>query len=351
MIELDGSHGEGGGQMVRTALALSAVTGKAFRITNIRAGRPEPGLKAQHLNCIEGIKQLCGAKVDGATIGSSTLEVIPGTLKPGILTINIGTAGSISLVLQSLILPALFAGKVKIQLTGGTDVAWAMPIDYVTNVLLPHLRKYAEIACTVEQRGYYPAGGGRVTVTIKPKFELAYGDELLALLPKIQLTKQGTLLNCKGISHASGDLAPSQVAERQASAAREVLQQLSPTQITHEYMPTALSTGSGITLWAQFGSSAGMDFGNPVILGADALGKRGVSAEQVGREAAQRLVTAVQSKACVDAHLADNLIPFLGVFGGEITVAEITEHTRTNIAVTEAFLEKKFSVEGTTIRA
>lgn len=353
MLEFDGSMGEGGGQIIRTALALSAVTGKAFRVTNIRANRPEPGLKAQHLHCIEGIKQLCDARVDGAELGSSMLEVIPQQLRAGTITLDVGTAGSLGLVLQAVLLPAFFTkGRVKFQLQGGTDVAWAMPIDYFTHVLIPHLRKYADITVTVEKRGYYPAGGGKVEVTVKSKFELSYGDELLSLLPKIVLREQGKLLNIKGISHASADLAAAQVAERQASAAREVLATFgAPIQIHTECVPGTLSPGSGITLWAQFGSAAGMDFGNPIILGSDQLGKRGVPAEQVGKEAGQKLAAAIRSGACVDAHLADNLIPFLGIFGGEMRIEEITEHTRTNIAVTEQFLGKRFAISGNTISA
>lgn len=349
MLEFDGSMGEGGGQIIRTALALSAVTGKAFRVTNIRASRPEPGLKAQHLHCIEGIKQLCDAKVQDGALGSSTLEVIPQQLHAGTIALDVGTAGSLGLVLQAVLLPALFAkGRVKFQLQGGTDVAWAMPIDYFTNVLIPHLRKYADITVTVEKRGYYPAGGGKVEVMVKPKFELSYGDELLSLLPKIALQQQGKLLNIKGISHASADLTAAQVAERQANAAREVLMAFgAPIHIHTEYSSTQ-SSGSGITLWAQFGSAAGMDFGNPIILGSDQLGKRGVPAEQVGKEAGQKLAAAIESGACVDAHLADNLIPFLGIFGGKMRVETITEHTRTNIVVMEQFLQKKFIIANDT---
>src|SRR3989344_4747088 len=143
MLEFDGSMGEGGGQMLRTALALSAVTGKAFRMQKIRANRPEPGLKAQHLHCIEGIKQLCDAQVEGGELGSSSVEVIPRAIHAKTLSIDVGTAGALGLILQCLVPATLFAkGKVGMQLRGGTDVPWAMPMDFFSNVLVPQLRKY-----------------------------------------------------------------------------------------------------------------------------------------------------------------------------------------------------------------
>ncbi|MBS3176870.1 RNA 3'-terminal phosphate cyclase, partial [Candidatus Woesearchaeota archaeon] len=170
MIEIDGSHGEAGGQIVRTALALSVLCGKAFRITNIRQGRPEPGLKAQHVQCIEALKKLCVCDVEGATLGSSTLTFTPGKFLPKNIEVNIGTAGSITLLLQSILLPCMFASKpITLKIMGGTDVKWAMPVDYFKEVLVPQLRRYCDIDIKVIKRGYYPKGGGVVEISFRPK--------------------------------------------------------------------------------------------------------------------------------------------------------------------------------------
>ena len=147
MIELDGSYLEGGGQIVRTALALSCITQKAFEVTNIRKGRKKPGLKNQHLFCIKALEELCNAKTGHAELGSEKLRFIPGKIKPKTLSIDIGTAGSISLLLQSLFIPTIFAkSKIKIKITGGTDVSWSPQFDYLQQVIIPQLRKYADIS-------------------------------------------------------------------------------------------------------------------------------------------------------------------------------------------------------------
>ena len=138
MLKIDGSYGEGGGQIIRTALALSTITGKGFEAINIRQGRKQPGLKAQHLHCIKALEELCGAKAEHSELGSSTLKYKPGKIKGKDIKIDIGTAGSISLLLQAVLLPCFFADKkVKLDIIGGTSGKWAMPFDYFNNVLVP----------------------------------------------------------------------------------------------------------------------------------------------------------------------------------------------------------------------
>ena len=138
MIELDGSSGEGGGQIIRTALAMSAITGKAFRIINIRKNRDNPGLANQHLYCVKAVKELCDAQVEGAELGSEKLEFYPRKIKPQTLSIDIGTAGSVTLLMQSLLPICIMSdGKFRIRAKGGTDVRWSMPYDYMANVLFP----------------------------------------------------------------------------------------------------------------------------------------------------------------------------------------------------------------------
>jgi len=341
MIVLDGSYKEGGGQIVRTALALSTILQKPFEITNIRKGRTKPGLKNQHLSCIKALEQLCNAKTKGAELGSTYLKYEPGEVKPKTLSIDIGTAGSITLLLQSLLIPSILASsKIRLKITGGTDTLWSPQFDYLTQVILPQLKKYAEIESSLIKRGYYPKGNGKVDIKIKPKFSL---ENLQA--PKINLTEQHNIIQIKGISHASIDLQKANVAERQAKAAKLALNSLNcPINIRAEYCET-LSTGSGITLWAIFSKNPEeIDFDNPIIIGADSLGERGKRSEQVGKEAADTLLNQINSKAPVDSHLADNLIPFLALTGGKIKTSEITSHSYSNIYVCEKFLDIKFKI-------
>jgi len=354
MITLDGSIG--GGQIVRTALAFSSLTGKPFRITNIRATRENPGLKAQHVHCIKALQQLCGAKVDGEEIGSKELLYIPGKISAKNLTVDIGTAGSITLLLQCVLLPCMFAQKTHtLTLIGGTDTMWSMPIDYFTHVVVPQFRRVCALNVKVLKRGYYPKGGGKVEITIKPvvkrnEFDSFEGVQAALKHTAFSITKQGDLISIKGVSHASKDLANAQVAERQASAAQQALRSLNiPIDISTQYVDT-FSTGSGITLWAIFSNSDDIDVENPIRLGADSLGAPRKSSEQVGQEAADQLLKEIKSKAPVDQHLADNLIPLLALCKpSTLKTSTITEHTKSNIKAVEAFLGKTFSLEGNII--
>lgn len=351
MIILDGSSGEGGGQIVRTALALSSLTRQPFRVKNIRAGRPDSGLKAQHVHCVKALQQLSSAKADGAEIGGQELLYVPGKMAAKNITIDIGTAGSVTLLLQAVLLPCMFAQKTHtLTLTGGTDTEWSMPIDYFTHVLVPQLRRVCGIEVKTLKRGYYPKGGGTVQITIKPEikrneFETFEAFHAALKHKAFSLLEQGELVSIKGTSHASKALAGAQVAERQARAAKQALLRFkTPIDISIEYSDT-LSTGSGITLWAIFSNNAGdVDIENPVRLGADSLGAPGKSSEKVGQEAADKLIKEIESKAPVDSHLADNLIPLIALCRpSSIIVSQITSHARTNMQVVEAFLGKTFS--------
>lgn len=353
MITLDGSYGEGGGQIVRTALALSTLTGKSFEVTNIRKGRCSSGLKAQHLYCIKALKELCDAKTNDVDIGSEELRFIPGKIKSKNLKIDIGTAGSITLLLQSLVLPCSFANKkIKLNIKGGTDGKWAMPFDYFNDVFIPHLRKIVDINVKLLKRGFYPKGGGEIEIIINPEYKLNDYKNFNEFLHKIKggkknridLIEQQKLLQIKGVSYASKELENANVVERQAKSAEVVLSKLnSIVNIRNEYC-SSLSVGTGVVLWGVFGNEE-VDFDNPVILGADALGERGKKAEVVGQEAAKNLIKEIDSRAAVDSHLEDNLIPYMALFGGKIKVSELTNHTKTNIYVVEKFLDVKFEID------
>ncbi len=356
MIYLDGSYKEGGGQIARTALAFSTITQISLEIDNIRSGRKDAGLKPQHLFCIKTLEQLCNAKIGGAEIGSSKLRYIPDKIKGKSLDVDIGTAGSISLLMQALLLPCFFANKtIKLKLKGGTNTKWSMPIEYFQEVFIPHVKKFCEkIDVKLIKRGYYPKGGGEVEITIKPKFKLADYPSFDAFLGatrkqnlSIDNTEQHHLLQIRGVSHASKHLEDAQVAERQAKTAKFLLNKYRvPVNIRTEYCDT-LSPGSGITVWALFSKrKEDLDLINPIIIGADALGEKGKSSEKVGEEVAKSLIQQIDSKAPVDSHLADNLIPWMALFCPSlIKTSEITEHTLTNIHVVEQFLGKLFEVD------
>ncbi len=348
MITIDGNFLEGGGQIVRTALALSTITGTPCSITDIRGGRKNPGLKAQHLHGVHALEALCQARTSGADPGSSLLEYYPGVMEGRTLSINIGTAGAISLLLQTLVLPCSFSEtKVRLKISGGTDTRWSMPIDYVSQVVLPALQDFADFKVRLTSRGYFPRGGGKVDFTIIPKihrsqFDSPAGfiDHLHGTLKPFDMIDRGPLLHIKGISHAAAALARSQVAERQARAAKQALRKLGVrVDISCEY-GAAESLGSGITLWATCQQAR---------LGADALGEKGKRAEIVGQEAGAALLAEIEAGAPVDRHLCDNLIPFLGLVGGCIKTSQITNHTLTNIHVTEQFLPVTFGITGTAI--
>ncbi len=326
MIVIDGSYGEGGGQILRTAVALSVITGRAVKIVNIRANRPNPGLRPQHLHGILALKELSNARVKGARVGSTVLEFVPGEAKPAHIRVPIKTAGSITLVLQALLPAMAFTGG-SFEVTGGTDVPWSPPVDYLKHVTLFALEKMGiKASIEIKRRGHYPRGGGLVVGRVGPWEERK---------PLIALEWEG-IERFAGISHATN--LPPHVAERQAKAARERLKELYnvPVDIETE-VGRSLGPGSGVVVWAET---------DKLRLGGDALGKRGKPAEVVGREAADELLNQLTTRAAVDKFLGDQLIPFLAFAGGGVKVAEITNHLFTNIWVVERFLGRVFEVEG-----
>ena len=330
MIEIDGSLGEGGGQIVRTAVALSAVTGKPVRITRIRQGRSKPGLAAQHARAIMALAAICDARTSGATPGSSEIVFTPGEIRGGRHRVEIGTAGSVTLLMQCL-LPALLRADThsSLQILGGTDVNWSPTVDYFKNVFLPALSSFgAKVSLEVLQRGYYPRGQGEVLLEVEPAKLKASRLESMAcdsgqIIPNIQNTVHG-------VSHCS-NLAE-HVAARQAESAAEVLQQAGYAARITEQALRLPSLGSGITLWSG-------------CKGASSLGERGLQAEKVGRRAAEELIIELKCAERVDVHLADQLIPYLALAGGCCTVREISLHARTNIWTVGHFLDAKIEIK------
>jgi RNA 3'-phosphate cyclase len=333
MIEIDGSYGEGGGQILRTAVALSAFLSAPCKITGIRHGRPKPGLRPQHVAGVQAVAGLCRAEVRGLQLNSQEITFKPREVTGGDLRIDVGTAGAICLVLQSAMLPAVKAPTpLQLTITGGTDVPWAPTVGYLREVAFPLLERMdyrAEMA--VIKRGYYPRGGGEVSV------ELKRGD-----LSPLQLLDLGEILMIRGQSHASEALRDRRVAERQREAAMKVLNKSGfSAEIEVVYGPTE-SPGSGIDLWV---------LARHTVLGANTLGARGKQAEEVGAEAAAALLGQMESGAAIDEWMGDQILPFLAVAGGEsaISVPFITDHLSTNLWVIDQFLplETHIREEGT----
>ncbi|PIN87900.1 RNA 3'-phosphate cyclase [Candidatus Woesearchaeota archaeon CG10_big_fil_rev_8_21_14_0_10_32_24] len=356
MIELDGAYLEGGGALVRVALALSTITEQPFKVTNIRAGRPNPGLKAQHLTSIKALQALCNAKTSDVKLGITEFWYHPGKIKKGKFDIDIGTAGSITLLLQALILPSLFApGKVTFTIKGGTCGKWQASVDYLQNILLPYLRRFVDsIEIKILKRGYYPKGGGEIVLEIKPRFHFKefdnfnlFFEELQFKTPPIQLIEQGKLEQIRGVINASLELQDKDVAERIKHMMESMLRTYEvPINIRNEYTH-ARSIGGEAIVWALFSTEGKMDYDNPIILGGDALIEQGKSSEQIGKEAVNELKKHIDSETAVDEHLADQLIQFMGLrIGSKIKVEKITNHTKTNMYVAEKFLPVGFKVQG-----
>src|SRR3989338_3048419 len=356
MIILAGNYGEGGGALVRTALALSALTGQEFKVTNIRAVRSYAGLKPQHLTAIKTLKELCHAETNNVDIGSTELHFKPEKVKKGIYDIDIGTAGSITLLLQALILPSLFApGKVTFNITGGTCGKWQASVDYLQNILLPYLHRFVEkIDLKILKRGYFPKGQGLIRLEISPRFNIhkygsfsALAEELPFKVPKIILQEQGKLEQIRGIVNVSAELQEKEVGERIRNALVGSVKQYNvPANIRVEYAK-AESIGGEALVWGVFSKDGKVDYDHPVLLAGDALVEKNKNSEEIGKEAADELKKQVDAGAAVDHHLADQLIQFMGLLpGSRIKAGEISKHAETNMYVVERFLPVAFKVEG-----
>ncbi len=301
MLRIDGSSLEGGGQIIRSAVALSAVTGIPVEITRIREKRAKPGLAHQHCAAVRAVAGACRGTVTGNLPGSHTLTFSPGDIVRQDLSIDVGTAGSIPLVIQAWLPVALEKGG-SLTISGGTEVPFSPTIDYFTEVFLPALGETGkETTIDIMRRGYYPAGGGQVRVTAEssPPSPLRIG-------------RTGT----SGIRSCSSNL-PAHVAERQAASALAFL-----AGKTGEEYPVTIQRsegpgpGSSCTVWK--GS-----------MGSCAIGKRGLPAEDVGMMAASGLLTEIEQGGDVDLHLSDQLLFYLARAGGSYAASRFTLHAKT----------------------
>jgi RNA 3'-terminal phosphate cyclase (ATP) len=331
LIEIDGSYGEGGGQILRTALALSAILRKPFAISHIRSKRKNPGLQAQHLEAVEALARITEAQTEGVKFGSQKITFIPQTILPGEYQFEVRTAGSVTLLLQAIFLPLCFSkGISNVTLIGGTHVQWSPSFHYLSEVFLPTLKKIgvsAEVA--IEKWGFYPKGAGRIQLRINPLQELR----------PISLVDRGSLKKIRGIS-AISDL-PRHVADRQKEQALKRSQQELQMDAEITVLDNVPSNGPGsfLFLLAEY---------ERVLAGFSSLGVRGKPAEQVADEAIDSLKDYLESEGCIDSHLADQLVPFMALAKGNssFTTIRITEHLLTNLWVIQHFLGVTISREG-----
>lgn len=331
-MEVDGSFGEGGGQILRTAVCFSMVLGVPIHVTKIRAGRKIPGLRPQHSATMKILGEICSAKIEGASVGSTELTFSPGTLETSRGSFNLGTAASIPLVLQAVI-PAvsLMGSSYDLDLVGGTDVPWSPTSDYIDRVVAPAMGAVGiGFTFKVEKRGYYPNGGGRASVHIDPCERVAE----LQLASKREEGEGGR----PSLVSRCGKL-PVSVAERQARAAVSLLRDRGVDVATSEvHLEDSVSPGSSVLV-----SAAGAG----CYLGGDSIGARGKPAETVGREASESFLAAFLTGARVDVHLADMLAPVLCLSDSPsaILIPYVTEHLRTSLHVARQFTSAEHRFE------
>lgn len=329
VVRLDGSEGEGGGQILRTALALSVIARRPLEILNIRAGRSKPGLRPQHLACVRAAAEISGAEAHGAALGSRTLRFAPQELRPGNYRFEIGTAGSTSLLVHTLYLPLALAGsRSALTLSGGTHVPFSPSFHYLERQWALFVRKLGiRIELGLERAGYYPAGGGEVRAEIRPAGPVA----------GLRLVERGELERLEGVSGVSG--LPGSIGQRQRDRALRRLEEAGLTAgVEVREFP---SRGKG-TFLALFSTHAG---GGRACYCA--LGARGKPAERVADEACEGMLAFLGTRGVVDEHLADQLLLPLALARepSEFTTPRITSHLVTNARVIERFVGARVDLE------
>jgi RNA 3'-terminal phosphate cyclase (ATP) len=338
MIVINGSYGEGGGQVLRTSLTLSALLSQPVCIENIRARRRKPGLQAQHLTGVWAIAEICDAELEGAELGSLALTFRPqSSPQAGEYSFDVaearkgGSAGATSLVFQTLLLPlALAPGQSRLTIRGGTHVAWSPPFHYLEHVYLPTLARMGlEASAEIEKWGWYPVGGGEMTAVIRGQEE--------GHLSGLDLVERGDLKRLWGISATSN--LPAHIGQRQKRRAEGYLRKRGFDPRIKIVDAPSPGRGTVVFLVAEYDNA---------VAGFSSLGERGKPAEKVAEEACHEFVVYHQSGACLDKHLADQLVLPLALASGPsvLTTCEITQHLLTNVWVVEQFLEVRFEIEG-----
>jgi len=333
MLEIDGSIKSGSGTMLRLSVAFSAITGQPLHMFNIRAKRSNPGLRPQHLEAVLTAAKLCRARVEGARVGSMEITFEPGPIEGGTVRAEIGTAGSIPMLIMTILPICIFAkSPVRVLIDkGGTDVRHSPTINYMRFVFLPVLaRMGVKARIRVLRYGYYPRGMGAAELSVQP---------VRALKPLV-LEEFGSVEEVRGISVCTF-LEERKVADRQAKAARKILAKEgleADIEVIYD-RSNPVQRGSSIVLWAK------TDRG--VILGSDAIGELGKPAEQVGREAAEGLLAELRARATADVHMADMLVPYVALAEGRSAYLTrgLTDHLDANIWLAEKILGVKFRIQ------
>lgn len=329
MIKIDGSFGEGGGQILRTALALSAIEKKPFEMFNIRTGRKKPGLAAQHLQCVEALAQICDAEVSGARVGSLSLRFYPGEIKSGNYCFEIGTAGSVSLVLQTIFLPlSLIEGSSSVIIRGGTHVPFSPCFHYLKDQWLFYLKKIGfDARLEMVRAGFYPKGGGEINIFIR------HVEKVYPLV----LIERGRLLKVRGVS-AVGNL-DLRIAERQKKQAMKRMSTINTSPEIEVINMPSFARGTMLLLICEYENSQCCYFS----LGA--IGKR---AEQVADEACDGLDYFLETKGVIDEHLSDQIILPLSLTTdtSRFITPKITPHLLTNAEVINLFSNMRIQIKG-----
>ena len=336
MVVIDGSYGEGGGQVLRTALTLAILTGQPMRIEHIRAGRRKPGLQPQHLTAVRAAAAVCEARLEGDELGSQVLTFAPGgPARPGEYAFDVaeaargGSAGSVSLVLQTVLLPlALANGESRLALRGGTHVPWAPPVPYLEHVFLPLLARMGGRAQVKLVRwGFYPAGDGEIQVQIA-------GQE--GPLSPILLTERGELQRVWGTAAVMN--LPAHIPQRMAARARNVLAGAGLQARVEPCRLRGAGPGAGIFLFAEYAHATA---------GSTAYGRKGLPAERVAESACEDLLAHHRSDTPVDPHLADQLVLPMALARGEsrIITSQVSQHLLTNVWVVRQFLTRELSIQ------
>lgn len=324
MIIIDGSEGEGGGQVVRNACALSLVTGQPFRIINARGKREKPGLMRQHVTAIEAACAIGGATCEGVAVGAAAFSFTPGKVVPGEYRFAVGTAGSTGLVLQTLLMPLLLAaGPSRLVLEGGTHNMLAPPFEFVAKAFAPVLRRMgAQIDLRLVRHGFYPSGGGRIEVDIVPG----------ALTP-IDCVDRGALQSVSATALFAG--LPFNIAEREIATARKLLPEWPEDAFALRQLPDEQGPGNVLLLEAEFEQAT------EIVSG---FGRLGVSAESLAKTAAHRMAGFLASEAFAGPYLADQLLlPFALVDGGSFTSVKPSQHALTACDIIERFTGERWS--------
>ncbi|NIS81135.1 MAG: RNA 3'-terminal phosphate cyclase [Anaerolineales bacterium] len=329
LIEIDGSKGEGGGQILRSALALSLATGKPMRMHHIRARRPKPGLRPQHLKSVEAAAVVGQAEVDGAVIGSSEITFRPRQLQAGNFHFDIGTAGATGLVLQTIFLPlSLVDAPSAVTITGGTHVRWSPCFHYLHWHWMPFMRKIGYDAdLYLDLAGFYPQGGGQLRAVIRPRGSTS----------SLRLKKRGEVLRVRGLSAISN--LPLHIAKRQREQTLRRLRGFDySVQVDISELPSR-TKGTLLILLVECEGGQACYFG---------LGERGKPAERVADEAVNQLLAFQESDGVIDEYLADQLLLPLAVLTGasEFRTSKVTGHLVTNAEVIRAFTAAQIMIEG-----